>query len=269
MSAEVCTVLPLVGRHVVVTRPEAQAQGLVRAIAAEGGCPVLFPVLAIGDVADPAPLLALAERLEDYDFAVFVSANAIEKALPLILAHRAWPHKLRVAVMGKSSERAVARFGIRDAISPQERFDSEGLLALEPFQDVAGKKVIVFRGDAGRELLGDTLQQRGASVEYVSCYRRTRPDATPEPLMELWRRGEMDAVTLSSSEGLRNLWDMLDAAGQAHLAHTPAFVPHQRIAQEAERLGLTRIIPTGAGDEGLMAGLHEFFERSMEASGRA
>ena len=88
----------LAGRHIVVTRPQAQAGVLAQAIAAEGGQPVLFPVLAISDLEDTAPLLALAERLERYDFAVFVSANAIEKAMALILAHRPWPASLKVAV---------------------------------------------------------------------------------------------------------------------------------------------------------------------------
>ncbi|MDD5295550.1 MAG: uroporphyrinogen-III synthase [Rhodocyclaceae bacterium] len=260
----------LAGRHVVVTRPEAQADALARSIAEEGGLPVRFPVLAISDVEDTAPVLAAAERLEDYDFAVFVSANAIEKALSLILPHRSWPEGLPVAVMGKSSERAVARFGIREIVSPQERFDSEALLALPPFQVVAGKKVIVFRGDAGRELLGDTLQARGATVEYVTCYRRSRPELDAKPLMELWGKGELDAVTLSSSEGLRNLWAMLDEAGRAYLAQTPVFVPHRRIAEEAQRLGLLRVIPTGPGDDGLMAGLNEFFDTErMEASAGA
>jgi uroporphyrinogen-III synthase len=259
--------LSLAGRHIVVTRPQAQAGVLARAIAAEGGRPVLFPVLAISDLEDTAPLLALAERLERYDFAVFVSANAIEKAMALILAHRPWPASLKVAVMGKSSERAVARFGITEAIAPQEGFDSEALLALPPFQDVAGKRVIVFRGDAGRELLGDTLQRRGAVVEYVACYRRSQPDLDSRPLMALWEQGQLDAIALSSSEGLRNFCTMLNEAGRAYLAHTPLFVPHRRIAEEAERLGLTRVIATRPGDEGLLAGLNEFFERCTE--GRA
>lgn len=259
--------LPLAGRHVVVTRPEAQAGVLAQAIAEAGGLPVRFPVLAISDLEDTAPLLGLADRLEAYDFAVFVSANAIEKALTLILARRAWPTSVRVAVIGKSSERAIAGFGITDSIAPQERFDSEALLALPPFQDVAGKRVIVFRGDAGRELLGDTLQTRGASVEYVACYRRSSPNLDTRPLMALWEKGQLDAIALSSSEGLRNLCAMLDDAGRRHLAQTPVFVPHRRIAEEAERLGLARVVATRPGDDGLMAGLNEFFERCTE--GRA
>ena len=70
---------------------------------------------------------------------------------------------------------ALARHGIHDVISPPLRFDSEALLELPQLTDVNGRRVIIFRGDGGRELLGETLAARGASVEYVSCYRRGRP----------------------------------------------------------------------------------------------
>ena len=260
LSAQPLSAPPLAGRHIVVTRPAAQAAGLADAIAAAGGTPVLFPVLAIFDLEDTAPLAALAEHLDQYDLAVFVSANAIDKALSVILAARPWPAGLPAATMGKSSERALAHFGITDVIAPRERFDSEALLALPPLADVAGKKVIVFRGDAGRELLGDTLQQRGARVDYIACYRRGRPEASPAPLLALWQRHALDAVTLTSSEGLRNLVDMLDDEGRAQLKATPVFVPHQRIAEEARRLGLEHVISTPPGNDGLVAGLIEFFE---------
>lgn len=255
----------LAGRHILVTRPAGQAGALAEAISARGGVSVRFPLLAIAPLADSTPVLSVADRLEDYDFAVFVSANAIEQALALILPRRPWPTGLRVAAMGKSSERALARFGLSDVIAPTERFDSEGLLALPPFQSVSGKRVLVFRGDAGRELLGDTLQQRGATVEYVACYRRSCPEVDPAPLMALWRTRQLDAVTLSSSEGLRNLYAMLDTEGRRYLATTAVFVPHQRIVEEATRLGLERLVATGPGDEGLLAGLVDYFQQSGHA----
>ncbi len=125
--------------------------------------------------------------------------------------------------------------------------------------DMAGKRVIIFRGDGGREVLGDTLKARGASIEYLSCYRRGRPQLDPAPLLKLWEQGRLDAVTLTSSEGLRNFFDMVGRLGQAWLRKTPAFVPHARIAEQAQALGLGRVIPTGPGDDGLMAGLMQYF----------
>jgi uroporphyrinogen-III synthase len=251
--------LSLAGRHVVVTRPAGQATHFAAALTGQGAIPVLFPVLEIRDIEDVAPVLDAAIRLDSFDLAVFVSPNAIEKALALILSRRPWPARLRVAALGKSSERELARHGIHDVISPPLRFDSEALLGLPELTDVEGKRVIIFRGDGGRELLGDTLKARGAAIEYVTCYRRAKPQLDPAPLLKLWEVGKLDAVTLTSSEGLRNFHEMIGRLGQAWLKKTPAFVPHVRIAEQARALGLGTVIPTDPGDDGLMAGLRAYF----------
>lgn len=250
---------PLTGRHILITRPAGQAAHLVEALASLGATPVRFPVLAIFDLDDPSPLLDLAVGLDDYDWAVFVSPNAVEKSLPLVLANRRWPAGLRAVTVGRSSELALAKFGVTDVLCPADRFDSEALIELPELQDVAGRRVIVFRGEGGRELLGDTLKARGASVDYVACYRRAVPVADPAPLLKLWNDGRLDAVTLTSSEGLRNLWQMVGPLGQAWLRKTPLFVPHGRIAEQARTLGLHEIIMTDPGDDGLVRGLLERF----------
>jgi uroporphyrinogen-III synthase len=249
----------LAGRHIVVTRPAGQATHLTEALVDLGAHPVLFPVLAIADVSDTAPLLDVAIRLEQYDWAVFVSPNAVEKALAVVLGHRKWPDGVRVATVGHSSEAALARHGIRDVVAPQERFDSEALLELPPLQDMAGKRVIIFRGDGGRDLFGDTMKARGAVVDYVTCYHRTKPALDPAPLLKLWQESRLDAITITSSEGLRNLYEMVGKLGQSWLKKTPTFVPHARIAEQARAQGLAQVILTGPADAGLLAGLLAHF----------
>lgn len=261
MAAASTVALPLAGRHIVVTRPAAQARTLAEGIEAAGGAAVLFPVLAIDDVADARPIMDLADRLDEFDLAVFISPNAVNKALNAIAARRAWPQRVRVACIGKSSEKELARHGFREVIAPSGRFDSEALLELPPLQPeaIAGKRVVIFRGDGGRELLGDTLIARGASLEYVECYRRGKPNLDAAPLLRLWARGELDAITVTSSEGLRNLYDMVGALGRQWLGRTLLLAPHERIVEQARALGATRVVLTGPGDEGLLAGLIEQF----------
>ncbi len=248
----------LAGRRIVVTRPAGQNEGLAEMIRAEGGEPIVFPVLEILDLEDTRALVSAADRLDEYDLAVFISPNAVDKALNVVLARRAWPQRLRAATIGRASEKALARYGVANVIAPSGRFDSEALLALPQLADVRSWRVVVFRGDGGRELLGDTLRERGATVDYIECYRRVRPNADIEPLLKRWGRGEIDAVTVSSSEGLRNLYDMLGKLGQAWLKRTPLLAPHARIAENARALGCERVIETGPADEGLCEGLVAF-----------
>jgi uroporphyrinogen-III synthase len=161
------------------------------------------------------------------------------------------------AAVGQGTLRALAAHGVGGCIAPTERFDSEALLALPELaaERVAGRRIAIFRGDGGRELLADTLRERGASVDCITCYRRSGPSHGLVPLLAAWRGGQLDALTVSSSEGLRYLVDLLDAEGFAFLQKTPLFVPHARIAENARALGLSNILLTDAADAGILAGL--------------
>ena len=250
------------GRRIVVTRPASQNEGLAELIRAAGGEPVVFPVIAILEPEDVRPLAAAADRLDSYDFAVFISPNAVDKAMAVIRARREWPPGVQAATVGPGSEQALRRHGVARVIAPMDRFDSEALLERPELANVAGLRIVIFRGDGGRELLGDTLRERGATVEYVECYRRARPDADAGPLVRAWNRGEIDAVTISSSEGLRNLFDLLGEAGQRCLRRTPLFAPHARIAANARALGCERVVETAPGDAGIAAALAAFWAKA-------
>ena len=251
----------LARRHVVVTRPAGQSARLSALIRAAGGEPVLYPALEILDAADLQPVLDLIGRLDAFDLAIFVSANAVDKALALVRARRDWPPGLRVATVGRGSERELQRCGFAAVIAPAARFDSEGLLDLPELKRVEGKRVVIFRGAGGRELLGATLTARGATVEYAECYRRGRPQADAAPLLALRARRALDAFTVTSSEGLTNLHAMLGETGRPCLHETPLFAPHERIAAAARTLDVQTVVLTEPGDEGLVEGMAAFFAR--------
>lgn len=256
---------PLAGKRIVVTRPRAQAAGFAALIRESGGQPLVFPAIEIGDLADLMPFFALADRLEEFELAIFISPTAVHKAMNLLRVRRQgrpWPARLRVAALGRGSRRELEQEGFADVLAPQAHADSETLLALPELADVSGKRVVVFRGEGGRELLGDSLAARGARVEYAECYRRARPDADSGALLAAWARGAVDAVTVSSGEGLANLYEMLGKLGQQWLKKTPLFVPHARVADEAARLGVREVVVAGPGDAETLAGLVAYFRRA-------
>lgn len=227
----------LSGLGVLVTRPAHQADSLCRRIESLGGMAYRFPVLEIEAPKDAGPLQRIGARLEAYDLAIFISANAIERALGPILSSRTWPSSTRIAVIGRSSARALERFGLRADLFPAERFDSEALLALPELQQVAGKRCVIFRGEGGREHLADSLRRRGAHVDYVECYRRTRPRADAAPLLGAWREGGIHIVVVSSGESLHNLVAMLGDSGRELLFGTPLLVVSERMLPVARQLG--------------------------------
>lgn len=253
---------PLAGRRILVTRPLAQAAGLARLIGEAGGEAVLFPTIEIADPANPAPARALLGRLEEFDLAIFISINAVERGLALLA--RPWPANVRAAAVGAGTRRLLEERGLRGVIAPESRSDSEALLACPEFAAIRGRRVLIVRGEGGREALREALRERGATVEYAECYRRVRPQADPAPLLAAWARDALHAVTVSSAEALANLQAMLGASGAGALRATPVLVPHPRVAQEAAQLGCERVVVAGPGDGEMLERLVAYFAQGTE-----
>jgi uroporphyrinogen-III synthase len=254
---------PLAGLKILVTRPRDQAVTLARQIEQAGGIPLLFPLLEIAPAEDAETLRGQVSRLAQFNLAVFISPNAVKYGMAAIRAagmlpqsagyagNMSLPPALKFATVGQGSAKALREQGIPDAIAPTERFDSEGLLGLPELQNVAGWRVMIFRGDGGRELLGDTLKARGATVEYAACYRRSKPQWDASALLG----AAPDAITVTSSEALGHLWQMLGDAQRDSLCNTPLFVQHLRIAELAQQQGWQQVQLAAAGEDGLLSAL--------------
>lgn len=252
----------LAGRGIVLTRPREQAAQLSALVKSAAGRPIHFPALEIVDTLDSRALRLLVERLDSFHLAIFISPTAASRGMNLIRARRGLPDGLRIAAIGKGSARELHRLGARDVLAPDGGSDTEAFLALPEVADMTGRSVAIFRGVGGRELLGEALVQRGAVVEYAECYRRSRPNGDAQMLLRAWGRGEIDAVTVTSGEALRNLFDMVGTLGRHWLRKTPLFVPHPRIAQAARDLGIAEVVVTATGDEALVAGMIRYFDAS-------
>ncbi|PTN09139.1 uroporphyrinogen-III synthase [Nitrosomonas aestuarii] len=257
-------VRPLQGINVLVTRPEHQSLFLTESIRNLGGNPIIFPVLEISDIKNKAPLLELIRRLDEYDLAVFVSPNAVHKAMQFIRTHRSihqlLPAHTKIAAVGKGSADALKEYGVDQVIIPKERFDSEALLEHAALQHVSGKRVIIFRGNGGRPLLGDTLMQRGALIDYAECYYRGKPNVDPDELISNWSHGRINAVIITSSEGLQNLFDIIGSYGQQLLKITPVFTAYERIACNARDAGLKKVVRSvDTGDQGILQSMQDYF----------
>jgi uroporphyrinogen-III synthase len=255
--------LPLHGRAVLVTRPIQQSEKLAGLIREAGGEPVLFPALAIAPPADPAYAKAVLAGLSTVDLVIFVSANAVERAFALLDAP--WPVGLPVAAVGEGTAAVLRRrlvetgVGTGPVIVSAGGADSEALLAMPELQDLRGKRVVICRGEGGRELLAEGLVLRGALASYAECYRRIRPETDPAAIVARWEQGGLHAVTVMSSDTLDNLWAMLGEGGRRLLHTTPLFMPHVNIAERAAQLGLTEVAVTPPGDEGILRGLSAWF----------
>ena len=246
-------------RRIVLTRPAGQNETLAAQIRAAGGMPWIFPLLQIAPTDRPAALAQCIEGLRDYDIAIFISPNAVRYALPPILQrYGQWPAGLTAATVGPGSAAALQQHGVQQVLAPSGRFDSESLLALMTQQNGNAKRVLIFRGQGGREVLAEGLRAHGAQVDYAECYRRDRPQSDAAALAQAAARKEIDALIITSSEALRNLHFMLQGQPAQPLLQVPMFVPHARIADNAQLMGHADIHTTAPGDAGLWSALQSF-----------
>jgi uroporphyrinogen-III synthase len=252
-----------VGASVVITRPLAQARELAVAVEAIGRAPVLLPLLEILPLADQHALALAMASLADYAMVAFVSPNAIDAAFAHV---RAWPAGVTLAVLGDGSRAALARHGVVAAdfqiVSPPDpaHSDSEHLLGELDLAALAGRRVLIVRGESGRELIADGLRAAGVIVSTVTAYRRCVPTLTPALAAQLGQllETENDWI-LTSSEALRGLVALVGQLGVpdavVKMQHQHLIVPHARIAETAHALGLLRLTLTGSGDARLLAAL--------------
>ncbi len=249
----------LSGRRIVLTRPIAQGRAFATLLEQAGAQAILYPVIEI-EPADPELIRACAAKLDRYSLAFFASANAVQCALPVLCRERPWPEQLRVAAVGRTTARLLEKHGFRQVIVPDSGFDSEAVLAQPAFshEEVAGKQVLVFRGENGRTLLGDTLTTRGAHVDYMDCYRRIRPALDPEKVLKAARENLLDAIVLTSRDGVCNF--VLSVGDAPELKEIPVFVLHERIAEAAREAGFDHVIVTEPGENALLAALKCYFD---------
>ncbi len=248
---------PLSGAAVLVTRPEGQAGALAELVRQAGGEAVLFPALAI----EPLANVALPEGdISRFDLVVFVSPNAARLGLPQIEKAGGLGPTTRIAAIGPATVAGLRKRGLRSVISPKAGYDSEALLA--ELAATPPARVLIVRGEGGRELLGETLRARGAFVAYLECYRRVRPAGDMRAVMARPASVRVQACLATSSNIVENLVQMAGTAGISWLRGLPLFVSHPRVATTAFSQGIRTVFVSGNGDEALVAGLATWFART-------
>lgn len=245
----------------IVTRPLGQAAPWVTRLQALGVEAAALPLLQIDPLADTAPLHAAWARLGGYAMVFFASANAVQYFFAAAAAagqptHALqWPAGVWAASPGPGTTAALQSAGVPATLLVEPdpaagQFDSEALWLELQFHPWAGRRILVVRGEEGRDWLADALQSRGAEVEFMAAYRRRPPrldSAGVQLLAEALALPESHVWHFSSSEGTGHLV----ALGQrltppADWSRSLAVASHPRIVQRARESGFGQVQRIGA-----------------------
>lgn len=247
---------PLDGISVLVTRPVDQNESLATAIETQGGTAIRAPMIIISGLSDEAAAGQAATLLASFDIAIFVSRNAANFGFDLVQQHGASLRGKPVFAVGLGTSAELRKLGVEDVATPASEFSSEGLLRLDGLAEhhIKGKRIVIFRGIGGRELLAKTLERRGAEVVYCECYERRKPDVVLGQELKKNAVKVPDIGLATSMEALDNLVAKIEDEGIEQLFDMQMLVVGSRVAQEVESLGFTHhpMVVENPSDESIL-----------------
>ncbi|MCQ4324645.1 uroporphyrinogen-III synthase [Stutzerimonas stutzeri] len=248
------------GWRLLLTRPAEECAALAATLAGAGIHSASLPLLAIEPLAETAEQRATILELDRYCAVVVVSKPAARLGLELL--DRYWPQPPFGQAwfsVGAATGAILEGYGL-DVSWPQHGDDSEALLALPRLSEALARpepKLLILRGEGGREFLAETLRSRGVQVDILELYRRHLPSYPPGALAATLEAERLNGLVVSSGQGLQSLRE-LAAESWPEVVELPLFVPSPRVAEMARRLGAKRIVDCrGAGAAALLAALRE------------
>ncbi|MFJ5297321.1 uroporphyrinogen-III synthase [Pseudomonas sp. NPDC088368] len=247
----------MTGWRLLLTRPAEESQALAETLAQAGVFSASLPLLDI----EPLPV-SEENRSIIYDLAAYCAVIVVSKPaarLGLEMVDEIWPQPPMQTwfTVGAATAQILDDYGLR-VFFPEHGDDSEALLDLPQLQDaISGydPKVLIMRGEDGRELLAERLRERGVSVDYLPLYRRNLPQYPASVLPQRVAAERLNGLVVSSGQGFQHLRDLAGDAWPS-LAQMPLFVPSPRVAELAREAGaLTVVDCRGASASALLAAL--------------
>lgn len=246
---------------VLVTRPAGESSDQLCAMLRAAGYKTYSqPLIELHGLPHPDPVQRqLLLELDRYNHVIFISGNAVQFGMELV--ENFWPQLpegLRWYAVGEATAARLERHGIQ-AITPGSEMTSEGLLAIPSLQVVRGERVLLVKGEGGRDTLRRELVGRGATVDELACYRRSLPDLPSGELAARLARWAIDIILISSGEGLANLQLLLSPTESSKFKAVGMIVPSSRVANIAREAGFNHVVTAdNASDVAMMGALQQW-----------
>jgi uroporphyrinogen-III synthase len=251
----------------MVTRPAGVASNALCAAVGAAGYEVYSqPLLELQEFPElPVTQRQMLLNLDQYQHIIFISTNAVRFGMALVEDY--WPQLpvgLNWFAIGSATAASLEPYGI-EALTPGAAMTSEGLLALPLLNNVRDQRVLIVKGEGGRDTLTRELSLRGAAVEEFACYRRCVPKMAPEELASRLAGWAIDVIMISSGEGLANLGVLLSPAETTKLKHTGLIVPSERVAKMAFEAGFDNIVTAENASDAAMLHALKMWPSELES----
>jgi len=240
--------------RVLLTRPAEESALLAASLSDVGVFSSSLPLLEIEALPVTPEQQAVWADLGRYCAVIVVSKPAARLGVQRLERH--WP-RLPWFSVGAATAQVLADQGL-DVHYPLSGDDSEALLALPALREAVARtdaRVLILRGEGGRELLAERLREQGASVDYLELYRRFLPAYDPGVLMQRIQLERLNGLVVSSGQGFLHL-QALAGSDWPQVARLPLFVPSPRVYEMARAAGAEKVVDCrGASAAALLVAL--------------
>ena len=245
--------------RLLLTRPADECAALAATLAAQGVFSSSLPLLEIEALEETPEQRSLLLELDRYCAVVVVSKPAARLGLERL--DRYWPQppsNQQWFSVGAATGGILADYGLPVAW-PTSGDDSEALLALPQLAaalDVPNRRVLILRGEDGRDFFAERLREQGVTVDFLPLYRRSLPQYPAAALRERVAAQQLNGLVISSGQGFEHL-RRLAGDDWSELARLPLFVPSPRVAELARAAGARAVVDCrGASAAALLTALH-------------
>lgn len=257
------TMTSLYGLRTLITRPLHQAQDLAIQTQSLGGSVIHFPTLEIVGPKNIKKVILGVKKLNQYDWIIFISPNAVFKTAAHIHSiWPSWPKNLKTFATGPGTALSLKKNNLPCDNYPEKDFNGVGLFNLMTLQNIKQKKILIIKGVGGRHYLAKNLEKRGAQIDNLNVYKRALPkiDTSHIPHQEA-----IDVIICTSHSGLKNLVSLLYPYWQDTLFQKQLLVISPRLADSAKKLGFvkTPLISDNASHAAILQTLFSWREQSL------
>lgn len=249
---------------ILVTRPEQESQALCDALQALGHHAISHPLLTIHPGKELSLLPNYFSSLSDGDFLIAVSQHAVQHAQDYLqLQQKEWKKGVNYIAVGQKSAQYLRSY-ISDPVHFPTPSDSEHLLALPVLENVSGKKVLILRGNGGRDLIYQALEELGAEVTYCETYQRQSTTFNGATKAKEWQENNVNTLVITSGEQLSFFTSQFTNTDLYWVLGCRLLVPSERINQLGQQLGYQHIETVGGASNSDL--LHYFSEHHNDGT---
>jgi len=245
---------------ILVLRPAHQAEDLGLQLQQSGFVVRSFPTIEIQPYSD-SNTTELLQHINDFDLLIFISRNAVDYFIQCCPeGHESLPTALPI---GFATAQALKKYNFNRFDINSSQYDSESLLNHFTLRQVTNQKILIVRGHGGRELLKDTLSQRGADVQYLEIYERCLARHPAGIFEQLWQQG-ISATIATSNQIIDNLFKLTDSPLLSELKKRPLVVISERMKQFAADCGFEHIyLAASPSDKEIVKTLKELQKQAI------